>query len=311
MPQTLTEFVDSRGVSLKVDREAGVIRGVKLLGPVSKNGRRYTEAAIHKAKSLYEGSKVNVNHPEGSPDRPRNYQDRLGQLKNTEVRSDGVYGDFHFNPKHPIAEQLAWDAEHSPENVGFSHNVLAKTSKANGQVLVEDILKVTSVDLVADPATTRGLFEHEGDTDMTLTLEAVKGDTKIVEALRAEWLAEQKTAIEISADTARLREELAAAKKLLDEFAVKEALAARKTLAAKLISEAKLPEAAVTDTFRTLIENAADEAAAKVLIEDRAAVCKAAGVTGVTKPTSKSQHVTEGATGGAADGKDFASRVFA
>jgi len=47
--------------------------------------------------------------------------------------------------------------EHAPENVGFSHNVEARTTKQGEQVLVEEILKVQSVDLVADPATTRGI----------------------------------------------------------------------------------------------------------------------------------------------------------
>jgi hypothetical protein len=70
-----------------------------------------------------------------------------------------LFGDLHFNPKHALAEQLLWDAEHAPENVGFSHNVLARTARHGEQTLVEAILQVQSVDLVADPATTRGLFE--------------------------------------------------------------------------------------------------------------------------------------------------------
>jgi hypothetical protein len=78
------------------------------------------------------------------------------------VDAGGLRGDFHFNPKHALAEQLIWDAEHSPENVGFSHNVEARTSRRDGKVVVEEITRVQSVDLVADPATTRGLFEqHE------------------------------------------------------------------------------------------------------------------------------------------------------
>ena len=54
-----------------------------------------------------------------------------------------------------------------PENVGFSHNVEAKTSRRADRVVVEAITRVQSVDLVADPATTRGLFESdlpEGDS---------------------------------------------------------------------------------------------------------------------------------------------------
>ena len=51
-----------------------------------------------------------------------------------------------------------WDAEHAAENVGFSHNVEAGGPR-DDRVVVEAITRVQSVDLVADPATTRGLFE--------------------------------------------------------------------------------------------------------------------------------------------------------
>ena len=42
---------------------------------------------------------------------------------------EGLFGDLQYNPKHALAEQLSWDAEHAPENVGFSHNVQARTAK--------------------------------------------------------------------------------------------------------------------------------------------------------------------------------------
>lgn len=141
-----------------VDRAKGVISGVKILGSTSANGRIYPEATISKAVTLYEAVKVNVDHGV-QPNKPRSYSDRIGLLRNVKVRDGGLYGDFHANPKHPLFEQLAWDAENSPESVGFSHNILGRTSQRGGQTVVEEISKVTSVDLVADPATTKGLFE--------------------------------------------------------------------------------------------------------------------------------------------------------
>src|SRR3954467_13319392 len=45
---------------LTVDRDAGVIRGVKVLGWDSKNGRRYDPAGVDPA--LYEGADVNIDH---------------------------------------------------------------------------------------------------------------------------------------------------------------------------------------------------------------------------------------------------------
>ena len=44
-----------------------------------------------------------------------------------------------------------WDAEHAPENVGFSHNVEARVGRRGERVVVEAITRVQSVDLVADP----------------------------------------------------------------------------------------------------------------------------------------------------------------
>src|SRR5919106_2733775 len=161
MSEPLQEFVDSGSHKLRVDRAAGIIRGVKLLGLASRNGRRYRENALTDAVSLYEGAKVNINHPKGHPLSPRDYQDRLGVVRGVQFRAgDGLFGDLHFNPKHALSEQLVWDAEHAPQNVGLSHNVLARTSLDGGETVVEAITKVQSIDLVADPATTSGLYEQ-------------------------------------------------------------------------------------------------------------------------------------------------------
>jgi len=145
-----------------VDRVRGVLRGVKVLGLQSRNGRTYSLEALRNGIGLYEGAKVNVDHPAGSS-QPRRYQDRLGRLANVELRSDGLYANLHFNPKHPVAEQLLWDAENGGGGCGLSHNVAGRTSTNGGKVTVEEISCVYSVDLVADPATTNGLFEGSGE----------------------------------------------------------------------------------------------------------------------------------------------------
>ena len=158
--QTLHEYVHSRDAAIHVDREQGIIRGVKVLGMNSRNGRHYLPEALQEAAGFYEGAKVNVNHPKGDPASPRDYQDRLGEIRNVLFRENvGLFADLHFNPRHALAEQLMWDAEHSPGNVGFSHNVRAITERENGKIVVKKITWVNSVDLVADPATTTGLYE--------------------------------------------------------------------------------------------------------------------------------------------------------
>ncbi|HWB01223.1 MAG TPA: hypothetical protein VG713_22190 [Pirellulales bacterium] len=181
MEETLLEYSDSRGVAMRVDRELGVLRGVKILGLESRNGRSYLPEALVDAVNLYEGAKVNVNHPRGAPMAPRDYQDRIGVVRHVKLREgEGLFGDFFFNPQHALAAQLAWDAEHAPENVGFSHNVQARLGRRGDQTVVEAITRVQSVDLVADPATTRGLFESVAAT----AVETIKSVT--LEQLRAE-----------------------------------------------------------------------------------------------------------------------------
>jgi hypothetical protein len=159
---TIVESVDNRGKKLIVDREKGIIPDVRVLGLHSVNGREYLPEAVRKAAPLYEGAKVNKNHPKGQATQPRDYDDRMGKIVNVRVDSDGgLSGDLHFNPKHALAEQLCWDAEHAPENVGLSHNVSAKTRMDGDLLVVEEITAVTSVDIVADSGTTKSLFEYD------------------------------------------------------------------------------------------------------------------------------------------------------
>lgn len=163
MIQSLQEVCRLNNSQLQVHRESDVIRGVKILGLESRNGRSYRPATLAKAVTLYEGAKVNVNHPKTGAQTPRDYQDRIGVVRNVAFRDGGLFADLQYNPKHQLAEQLAWDAEHAPENVGLSHNVEARVARHNSGLVVDEILKVRSIDLVADPATTRSLFEGSPD----------------------------------------------------------------------------------------------------------------------------------------------------
>jgi hypothetical protein len=125
---------------------------------------------LKKAIPLYENAKVNIDHPVEEPGQPRSYLDRIGILCNVQLRGeDGLYADFHFNPRHPLVEQLLWDAEHAPSNVGFSHNVEAVVRQDKTEMVVEEIVSVRSVDLVADPATTAGLFESVAAGDCVVS----------------------------------------------------------------------------------------------------------------------------------------------
>lgn len=162
MPESLLEFARVGGT---VDRDAGVIRGVKVLGAVSKNGREYSQAAMSQAARMYEGLDVNVNHPDRSkPNSERKIEDAFGWLEAVQIKSDGVYADLHYLREHPSAGLVAEAAERRSTRMGLSHNATGSVHKVNGKNVVESIDRVLSVDLVQNPATNAGLFESQQRT---------------------------------------------------------------------------------------------------------------------------------------------------
>lgn len=138
---------------LQVDRDAGVIRGVKLCGLESRNGRRYPIETLQAALPLYENIPCNVNHGDSTA------EDRLGCFRNPRLQEDGIYADLHYLKSHAMADKLAEAAERMPHILGFSHNAEGAGQFIEGVWVIEKIEKLNSVDLVADPATTNGLFE--------------------------------------------------------------------------------------------------------------------------------------------------------
>ena len=293
MTETLQEYVDSRGATVRVDRVQGVIRGVKILGLESRNGRSYLPQALREAVSLYEGAKVNVNHPAGHAQSPRDYRDRIGVMRHVTLHEGtGLFGDFCFNPKHPLADQLAWDAEHAPENVGFSHNVQAKLQRQGDRAVVEAIMKVNSVDLVADPATTAGLFEELESARLTsLTLEQLRGARPdLVSELLEEQSAELRT---LRAEAERLR--------------LSTTLGEREKVARRLLAEHQLPapeasdawsQAVVGPGFFASLMNAPSEQAMRQMVQERAQLVEQSSVRRGPfhpshKPLSRDQHFVD------------------
>lgn len=219
---TIVEAFASSRFSGKVDRERGIIPGVKILGFESKNGRFYPPPVVRRAVALYEGAKVNINHPRsGNPAEPRAYEDRFGVVRNARIEEGsggGVYGDLHFNPKHSLAEQLAWDAEHNPESLGFSHNAVLRLGGKTklGQIVVEEIAQVKSVDIVADPATTRSLFESEDTMDPTTGGGTPDLNTAMKSAFKQAMMAAiDDESLDMKATLKKLREIMMAQERLL------------------------------------------------------------------------------------------------
>lgn len=218
--ENLLEVTDTVG-PVKIDREASVIRGVKVLGLKSANGREYTPEAVSRARGLYESKQVNINHRDPNARGSRDLRDRFGVLRNIVVADDGLRGDLHFNPKHALAEQVIYDAENSPNSLGLSHDAEGRTARRGGKTIVEEIVNVRSVDLVGDPATTRSLFESRGtgmsdaNTPKTVTIKSVlesvyKGQSDKLTILR-EMDAAMAGTMDAPAETASVEDQAAAA----------------------------------------------------------------------------------------------------
>ncbi len=147
----------------KVDKKTGIVRGVKLLGRISKNNREYSDQALEDARRLYEGNTINLDHPEArKANTPRAFMEGIAVARNCEVRPDGVYGDLHVIMSHPAAAPFLEWAERFPRNFGMSHNADGHEVRKAGKNVVESLAHVISIDVVRNPATTGGLFESEG-----------------------------------------------------------------------------------------------------------------------------------------------------
>jgi hypothetical protein len=148
-----------RQSAARLDGAGGMLRGVTVLGLASRNRRRYTPEAAADALSLYQGALVNLDHPD-RPDGPRSVRDRFGRLVNVRFEGGRIRADLRYNPEHPYAATLEWFAENDPGAIGLSHNAVGEGKDEAGVFVVRKIVELRSVDLVAEPATTRGLFEQ-------------------------------------------------------------------------------------------------------------------------------------------------------
>jgi len=165
MPTTKRMQESTEGFA-NIDRDAGVIRGVKVLGLKSRNRqgkREYLREAASKAVSLYEGRKIYIDHvklEESAKSRStRQTGERWGKLLNVAPDDAGeLRGDLHYIKTHPMTEQILEAAERF-NDFGLSHDASGKVQEENGREVVYELTEVHSVDIVQDPATNKNLFE--------------------------------------------------------------------------------------------------------------------------------------------------------
>lgn len=169
----------------KVDREAGIIHDVRILGSESRNGYRYAPQAIKEAATKYEGLGAYIDHSyseEGGGE--RKFNDLFGRFENVRHTDTEARGDLHFLKSHALAERVCEAAERFPQNFGCSHEAYwGQRSSIGGETVIESISSVSSVDIVTSPATNNGLFEsHRERPDMSTKTPVKTSIRKLLEA---------------------------------------------------------------------------------------------------------------------------------
>jgi hypothetical protein len=211
---------------------------------------------------------------------------------------------------------LAWDAEHQPENVGFSHNVQARVTRDAQRVLVEAITKVQSVDLVADPATTRGLFESQAagapHTSGGQTFHASELTLEQLRTARPDLLDQIERP---------LREQMARVNHELDSLRAQSVGSQKRDLALRLLAEHSLPlpdgqdpwsRAVVSEAFFEAILCAADEKQMRCLVEERARLVQSVRqwpAGGPARPVSRDQMPADRLLAEVPDARAFARLI--
>ncbi len=270
-----------------VDAAAGVIRGVRVLGRQSRNGREYSDRALSEAARLYQGIGVNLNHAdrrESTLERPleRAVEAGFGWLEAVEVRSDGVYGDLHFFKSHPQAAMIVEAAERNPRRFGLSHHAEGRVVRRGQKNVVESIERVRSVDMVQNPATNAGLFESE-ETPMHKTIRQILTETHggLFAALLQDPLLEQgalaDAGIDLPADAGEDDQVASAFKSMIDAVLDDESLDLKTRLAKirdilraqeKLTgSETPAPDAQTPPVAESLRQTASADPLVRQLVE--------------------------------------------
>ena len=183
MSERILEYFQTGPIAKeRIDRDQGVIRGVKFLGVESRNppphNNSYPIEMRRASEKLLEGAQIYVNHPpRDQGEKTRDYQEKMGVARNIHESGEGLVGDWHFPPKHALADTVLWDAANNQAGLSFSINATAgKIRFDGGRKIVESLEALHSIDLVTRGATTTSLFES------VLTMKKIK-NRSIFEAL--------------------------------------------------------------------------------------------------------------------------------
>lgn len=291
--------------SVEVDRKAGVVRNVPLLGARNPSRQRtYLPDTLKRATTLYEGVPYYVdtgNHE--NPDAASSPLNLIGRIEAPHFADSKqqIRGDVR-----PISKMADWFfdlAEQMPEVVGNSPVQRGKAERTNdGEQIVHDIVEVRRVDLVSRPGTVSGLHDSEEDSDMQwedITLADLRAERPDIAKELLDSVSTDKDGAgdgPSAAEVKELQEQIKAKetkvkklKKQVTDLQDEKDMQAKRAKADELLAESDLPEDAISDDFRDLVRTADDEEAMEALIKDRKDL-----VEGVrNKPKSYEKTVTD------------------
>lgn len=308
LAQLVEHVHDWRTSEMQCDAAARVVRNIALTGAQSRNGYRYSEQALREAVLLYENKPVFLDHAANLA-RPfeRSTRDLVGTIVNPRFENGRIRGDVQTLCTEAGSTFLAL-AESSAAAVGMSHVVLVQ--RGSDGTVVEKIQEVVSVDAVVFPATNATFSESL----RTAAAEARAMDESPAAAAPATLLTDapgtlgadagtpgaDATRLGLERDAQRLAEELRqvvaerdALREQLDQIALERRQLDRQRRVDELLHESRLPAAAVSDAFRRLLLDAADDAAQRLLVQDRVTLWKRCSEQ---PPQSRERLATDDAT---------------
>lgn len=260
--QRLREEIDHG--KFTVDREEGMIRGVKLCSKHSKNNREYTRNALEDLTKLYEYLPIRIDHDE------KGYLKTVGSVQKTEMNriEYEIRGDISLNKGHPAYDQIMEDAEHRPHLLKLSHEIPARGYQATrkGDTLVVDrVHKVDCFAIVTNGGVNDSLFEgaEEEDEDVEIKSLAELKEAmpalyeELEKAMREDVAKDHEERIKLIQERDNALQKLQEAEEKLASIEAEKQLTARKE--AILAKAKEMKRVCSEDLLEMMLEVPADE----------------------------------------------------
>lgn len=157
LAESIVDQLDGRVVEAVTTATGRVFRCQIIEAGMSRNRKRYPLSVLHAAASLYEGVKAFDGHRPDMEMATSRIEHLVGHWRNVTPNATGIEGDLHLLPgAQLIAEALEasldTQAAGLPPVVGISHDTETMTRIVGGVEEATQIVRVLSVDVVADPA---------------------------------------------------------------------------------------------------------------------------------------------------------------